>query len=719
MLDESRAVRLLHRWGRWAEAWWYDLPGHAGIGYFGTGYDSWGVQTNQKYAAAMAVLSTRAELTDADRDWARNRALASLRFSLRSHVSGDLSGTDGRKWGHSWISGLGIERMMHGVAAIADHLTAADRNQLRRVFESESDWLLTDYHRAGKKGIQAGKWGNHGPNDPESNLWNGAILWRSAEMYPDHPHVDRWRERSAAFMAAGVSIDTDASDATIYDGRPLRERHIGANFFDSFALDHHAYFNIGYMVICQSNAAIAHFDLKRAGLRAPELLHLHQADLWRVLRPMIFPDGRLARLGGDTRVRYAYCQEYLPPSLLNAADHLGDDGVAPLLAGYLGMCEKEAAHNGDGSFYSRRLAALARRNPYYYVRIEGDRANGLSMALAYAPLVDRDVAKSPAAAPEPIVLWTDREYGAALHRSPTRLASFTWPADGLAQGLCLPPDRSDLAEWEQNLGGTVQFVDDPVHPARQLPRRRLVRYDVREIAGGFITSGTIVEGAAIQLAEGWHGENLGLHYLAFVALPDGHTVVGMQVCRSAGFRTIVQQIQGMRLNVPNDLYNDFSRTLTTAGGELQLAAGERDEIVPLASRWATIDGCLSVVGLYGADQLVIDRSSAQRGGSRGSIHVEQICYTHSGNEPFLADPDALLLDCAWMVSTIDARSAADLADRNAAARLETDHPSLRAVSVTDVQGNRHTIVLNAGEQPVTATIDGRTITLSPGAADCW
>ena len=72
-----------------------------------------------------------------------------------------------------------------------------------------------------------------------------------------------------------------------------------------------------------------------------------------------------------------------------------------------------------------------------------------------------------------------------------------------------------------------------------------------------------------------------------------------------------------------------------------------------------------------------------------------------------------------MVSTVAARSAAELADRNAAARLEADHPSLRAVSVTDAHGNQHTIVLNAGEQPVTATIDGRTIPLSPGAAECW
>ncbi|MCJ7548753.1 MAG: hypothetical protein MUQ30_03625, partial [Anaerolineae bacterium] len=51
------------------------------------------------------------------------------------------------------------------------------------------------------------------------------------------------------------------------------------------------------------------------------------ADLWDVLRRFIFGNGRLARIGGDSRVRYACCQEYLLPSLLYAADVLGDEAV--------------------------------------------------------------------------------------------------------------------------------------------------------------------------------------------------------------------------------------------------------------------------------------------------------------------------------------------------------------------------------------------------------
>ncbi|HEV7299717.1 MAG TPA: hypothetical protein VGN72_10160 [Tepidisphaeraceae bacterium] len=714
-LDESRVVTLMHRWARWAERWWYAVPGNPALGCFGTGYDWWGVQTNAKYVAAMAVLSTRAELSNADRDWARQRALAALRFCIASHMSGPLACTDGRQWGQTWISGLGIERMMHGVAAIDEHLTAADRAGLQRMLESECDWLLTDYRRGSNVGIKIDKWNDSGKNDPESNLWNGAILWRTAAMYPDHPHAARWREHGLAFLAAGVSIAADANDDTVYDGLPLKQRHVGAGFFDSYALDHHGYFNVGYMAICVSNAAILHFDLKRLNLPAPQLLHLHQRDLWRTLRPLIFTDGRLVRMGGDTRVRYAYCQEYLVPSLLYAADHLGDAIAVELMDGYLSLCETEAAYNGDGSFYGRRLAALANHNPYYYVRLEGDRINALSMALAYAPLVRPK--KKVEADPSPTVLWSDREYGAAMHRSPTRLASFAWRAKGLTQGLCVPPDRSDLAEWEQNLAGEITFVHDP-HSGNKL--RRLVRHDVREMPGGFITSGTIVEGAQLFIAEGWTGKDLGLHYLAFVALPDDRTVVGIQVCRAAALRALVRNVKGLRLNVPNDLFNNFTRQLDIAGGTVQLNAAANNEVVSLDSRWATIDGRLSVVGLYGAPTLTLDRSTAQRGGATPNLTVEQLCFGHRSEvAPFFVEPNAVLLDCAWMVSTTDAAATRQLADRNATARVETNNDALRAVAVHDTAGKRHVIVLNASESSVTADVMGKTITLPAGEATHW
>ena len=693
MIDTRRCLSLLTGWSRHAERYWYAIPGQGGLGCYGSGYNSWGVQTNQKYVAAMAALaSSEAAEGLVDRQWARDRALAALRFSLASHVSGEIPCTDGTPWGHTWISGLGIERMMCGVHRLARHLTDADRAALKRVLTSEADYLLSGPQRGKSVGIVAGLWGLSGLNVPESNIWNGAIPWRAAVMYPDEPHAADWAERAHAFLINGVSVEADAGDDTVVAGKPVRERHVGPNFFPNFALDHHGYFNLGYMVICASNLAMLHFDLKAAGLPRPESLDHHAAELWDAIRRMLFADGRLARLGGDTRVRYAYCQEYLLPTLLWAADRLGERHAAELIEAQLTLIEREARYNGDGGFYSRRMASLAEASPYYYTRIESDRACVLGMGVAYAGLV------TPATAPpqpfEPSVAggWCEPEYGAVLHRSPTRLASFTWRAQQRAQGVCQPPDDGHLAEWDLNLAGRVEFL------SAEPNRRGLDGFHIDTFDGGFVTCGCVIEGNKIVLPEGWRADESARHWIAFAALPDGHSVVGLQRCRTADRRTYLAEVKGLHLNVPNDLYNEFCRALTTARGSFSLEAGPQyDGVLNLSSRWANVDGRIGAIGLYGADGLAVHRAPHRRGGPYRSLYVDELCWGCAIGTRAV-DAGTTILDAGWMVL---ASAAPDqtrrLAEANAEAAIDGLPPEVRGVHVVGFDGRSYVVVANLGD----------------------
>ncbi|MCD6286872.1 MAG: hypothetical protein J7M39_13255, partial [Anaerolineae bacterium] len=442
---QARSVALLERWACAVEPFWHGVVGDATMGCYGPGYIHWGVQSNWNYAAAMATLSRQAlsqrpGASDADH-W-RSRALSALRFALTTHVTGDRTGNDGRQWGHSWISQLGIERGMHGVPLLADDLTSDDRTALRRLLVSEANWLLNDARRGEHAGVVGGLWASSGRNVPESNIWSGALLWRVAHMYPDEVDAAAWIERAHVYFINGISTPSDAEDNTIVAGRPVSTRHVGPNFFSTYALDHHGYLNVGYMAICMSNAAMLAFDMRKAGLPVPDSLTHHQADLWDLLRRFIFGNGRLARIGGDSRVRYAYCQEYLLPSLLYAADVLGDAHALALADRQLALIEREMAVSDDGTFYGNRMGHMRDRNPHYFTRLESDRACVLSMVANYLPLV--------AASPEPIVsfessvagAWCEPDHGAVLHRSSERLASFSWRARGLTQGLCLPPSEA-------------------------------------------------------------------------------------------------------------------------------------------------------------------------------------------------------------------------------------------------------------------------------------
>ncbi len=356
-------LRALEPWPKFAERDWWDDPARPDLGCFGTGYNSWGVQTNQKYIGALAVLVADPDLDEdavgLSREHLLERTLRALRFSLASHVSGDHRCSDGTQWGHTWISALGVERIMHGVEAIGEHLTDSDRAGLQRMLTSEADALLD-------LAITGTKWNADRGNRPESNIWNGALLARVAAMYPDEPNVPAWVEKGTHFLLNGISIEADAEDDTIIAGRSLREWHVGPNFFPNYALDHHGYLNVGYMVICLSNMAMMHFACRSAGWEPPAGLYHHGRELWELVKRLVFGDGRLCRIGGDSRQRYCYCQDYLLPSLLFAAEHFDDPHAQVLEAGALELVRTEQQVSGDGSFMSKRLATIRSVNPYYY-----------------------------------------------------------------------------------------------------------------------------------------------------------------------------------------------------------------------------------------------------------------------------------------------------------------------------------------------------------------
>lgn len=685
MLDTQQPLEMLKKWSDFAETHWHPIPGYPGLGCYGTGYDNWGVQTNQKYLGAMAVLGARGD------GRALERALAALRYSLATHKSGQLRRTDGKQWGHTWISTLGIERMMYGVHLIERHLTDEDREAMRRVFVSEANWIQDEHVRGQHRAIVADKWASSGKNHPESNVWAGATLWRVAEMYPDANRADEWRDRARDFLINGVSVPDDEKD---------QPRFVGAGFFPNYALDHHGYLNVGYMVICTSNAALLHFDIKAKGFAPLAELHHHQADLWNVVRKMIFADGRLARIGGDSRVRYAYCQEYLLPSLLYAADHHGDRHALELARRQVDTMAREQDAGADGSFYAVRLPEMAANNPYYYTRLESDRAAALAMAIAYAPLVqDPGVPETPF---EESVRggWCEPEHGAALHRSPTRLASFSWRAFGLTQGMCLPPDDGDLADWERNLAGLVDPPHLPTEPSQRPLSRRLLDQTVQPFEGGFLAFGRVMEGEEMTLAEGWKGADAGEHRIAFAALPDDRIVVGLQFAKMGEARIFLREVQGMHLNVPNDLFNGFRRTVFAESGEHALQSpAEQDGVLDLNSRWANVDNVIGAVGLYGAESMSVVRSKERRGGKYRSLYVEELAW-HSVPETRGYEAGSVALDAGWAVaSSVDAEETRRWAEENTGAAINAPGAGcLRAIKVKGFDGKEYVVAANFGDE---------------------
>lgn len=681
-----RAQRLLENWLPFSVGYWEGDSRRSDMGFFGTGYSGWGVQTNQRFSSALGVLSVRGS-ERIDRSACRDKAVASLRFSLASHGTGSGACSDGRRWGRHWLSALGLERMMHGVELLRESLDEEILDGLERVICSEAKWILEDYERDGISGITGNQWASQGGNGPESNIWNGALLWRAAHLYPHHESAEAWKSRAHEFFINGVSIPADASDETICAGATVSSRFRGANFFPHYALDHHGYLNVGYMTVCVSNAAFLHFDARLMGLDAPESLYHHQSDLWQVLRRMIFSDGRLARIGGDNRVRYTYCQDYLVPSLLLAADHFGERHSLELLEGMLDWMETEQDEGGDGSFLGGRLMDIRKTNPYYYLRLESDRACVLGALLAYGDFTEFGLSEPRGFEASVEGGWIEPEHGAVLHRCPTRFASFSWNAFCKAQGICVSPEDGNMVEWLHNLSGWIQFA--PQKPEERAHIRRVLGHASTAFPGGFLTIGALAEGGNSNWAEGWQATDAAMHWLAIAALPDGHTMVGLQLCVTSDWRTYLVQAKGLHLNVVNDVLNGFQRTFHTAGGTRILnAPSDAEQVLDLNSTWVNIDDRLGAVVAFGAPSLVVCRNPERSGDRRRGLFVEEVgLKSVSGCRPLA--PRSTVLDAGWVVQS--ASIAAETRQLAKDLQSESAEPGRRSISLTGRDGIRYRI----------------------------
>lgn len=697
-----KAFDALARWGQFAERHWSPLEGDSTHGYFGTGYDAWGVQTVQKYVVAMAALATHEGSGAVDQGWALSRAIAALRFNLGSHKSGSSYCTDGSKWGHNWLSALGIERMMGGVTRLIPYLSEVDLEALRRMLISEARWAYYHHFRYSAHGIFGSLWSKEGKNAPESNIWTGALLWRVASMYPEHPEASAWKQRACVYFINGVSLPDDAFSEEIVDGLPVKERFHGPNFFPNFALDHHHYLNVGYMVICTSNAAMLHFDAKGSGWEVPASLHYNHERLWGVIRKMIFSDGRLARIGGDSRIRYSYCQDYLLPALFYAADHLRDGHAFELACKQLDLFGRESELNPDGSFYGKRLAHLASSSPYYYTRLESDRASVLAMAVNWI-----DLLTVPDAAEQNFDVnvcgnWAEPEHGAVLQRDSNRLASFAWRSYGLTQALCQPPNDGSLADWDLNLVGRIEFQGD-VSIGGGMLSRRLLEYDIDSFEGGFVTAGIVIEGSELFISEGWRGKDSARNYIAVAALPDGQTMLGVQFCKGADRLLYVKEIKGIHLNVPNDLYNGFQRRLKTQNGIVELTApAPAQQVIDLNSRWVNVDEKIGLISFR--DDLRVSRSNAQRGGAIGSLYVDEICA------PCLIGvrsmkPGSILLDSAWAaLSGADSERTQQFSNESFNRAIGGAGQLFRGVLAVGADGKKYCFVTNCSEVKIEVSL---------------
>ena len=633
--------------------------------FYGTGESGhWAVQANQQIAAALAILSETpdAELAAAGSPYTAaelsDLSLALFRYSLRTHRTGDIPCTDGRKWGKSWISVLGLERASGGIGIIERRMSEEDRRRLRDVLVFECDYRLNEYP------IKAGIVEN---NVPESNLWNAGVMFRTASNYPDLPQAGDYAAKARKMMLNGLTRPSDSNETW----------YVGANFTDEWALDHHGYLNVGYMYESLSNLAFLHFDFLDRGRPEPaELMH-NVAPLWEVCKLLTFPDGRLCRIGGDTRVRHAYCQLFAMQSWALAAHALGDADALVYEREGIRRLRREQVAGTDGSYFGKRLKGLRDASWYYYCRLEADAALAVAYSLhwhrkGYLGESDMEVGVASDGS------WYVPLHRATFLRGPKSYRSVCVRSQSgfgnrsqMPNIVCAPADRSDLAEWGANLVGAVGLQMECDEPGGS-PERwdgnmfRERRYS-DEGGEAFEQAFRIPVKDGVPLGEGETSPaSVAERGMKVVAVGDGTTMAIRDTVVMTRTASLEHGYSIGRMVIPNDVLNGGSRRYE----------GDGTDVV-------TVDGALSLVSVNGGVARVRRNRplTFQRPGQSRFMHpvemhgADVIVLEGSREEPVLAEAGETLYDVVYLaIAGADAESA-----RRVAASAKWDGPSERLV----------------------------------------
>ncbi len=590
--------------------------------FYGTGESAhWAVQSNLNVSAALAVMSENLETDEfspaISRDEVRETALAFLRYALRSHKSvAKLPATDANFWGQHWISVLGLERAAHGIRLLKPYMTDNDMEMYKTVMLSEAESILKNWD------VVAGIPNSSGRNHPESNIWNGCFLYRTLSEFPHDVIRDVILDKADRLLTAGISHPSDETSEKEYRGRLVKDLWVGANFTENYSLDHHGYMNIGYSFISLSHVAMSWYGFRETSEPVPDPLFHNAENLWNIVRNFIFPDGRLLRLGGDTRARYTYCQCYALPVYIMAADKFKDGDAPAFESGWLQQVKTEMDYSGDGTCFSRRLFPLGRLSPFYLRRLESDHILSLSYGAYWRSIFNIPSEASVGTRNESFV-WKDDFHGAACIRSHGVVRTHVCAGAQGPTSLCLPLNRSDMAEWQGNINLCVNGIAVGCS-----------KIDSQTVAykNGFLCTARYNLVETNTIGEGVSNYDIARVITAHAALPDGKTILSVQYAQMIK-DTVVHSVFGLNLLVPNDVFNCFNRTITTSRGEIIPLNAEfrADGLIDTGAKSINIDGVVRVTTLNAEHTIKIARSSEQNVLFKrtypcpASLYAERIC----------------------------------------------------------------------------------------------
>lgn len=506
-----------------------------------------------------------------DDSQAKEKAIAILRFVLPTHGAGGLKCADGKQWHNQWQSAYWATSAGRAAWLLWDDLDPHLKWLAARMICDEADRFID-----AKPPMQIER-----DTKAEENAWDSEVIALAFNMFPHHPHHERYREAAIRWQISSFVTSRDAKSDQVIDGKPLKDWLTGANLYDDFTLENHDRVHPDYM---GTTRIILYQKLTYdwAGNAPPQSLRYNLDHVYAVSKKLAMPDGNFIYPNGQDWQIHRNADWFDLHAFM--ATQFDDAQAARLMRISIDTCEKMQSRSGQAGGIQPPDEVLVNishgilfelyADAYLILRASGEGPEPVDEAELWKQLAGTDVFDSGKF---------------AVVRTEKSIATFSWGRQTM--GLVMPL-RQDilLTPNTRSMIGSITMPDGK-QDAPVVKQVKTASID----GGGFAIIGLLARtgGAAEQ-------------HFAFVTLADGRTIyidrlhiTGEKKPASINLGTL-----GV-LNDRNWVYHDGERTLTYEGGERVFRADEAAgaKAMELSSPWYNLDG-LSIVCLKSSGKQV-------------------------------------------------------------------------------------------------------------------
>lgn len=221
-----------------------------------------------------------------------HRTELAIRAVAMSHLANNTDPTTG--WGQnlargkSWQAAYWASRGAQAAWILWDDLGSQTRQAVVKMVKYEADAFI-DY--------TVPYWANSdgsittpGDTKAEENGWNSRILSVAQAMLSNDPNVKLWRAKASELMVSSYARPSDVNNATLVDGKPVKQWIKGYNTFEDGVLVNHDRAHPGYMA-CHCLTYETMIDATLAGQYIPQSAFFNDQVTWDAMTNVNFVAG--------------------------------------------------------------------------------------------------------------------------------------------------------------------------------------------------------------------------------------------------------------------------------------------------------------------------------------------------------------------------------------------------------------------------------------------